>query len=164
MFGCLISLLLRDFLSSIVIFSYLAGPIVLLVLRQDFPELKRPFKVKSHYLIGYGGFVCCSLLIYWSSFNNLIYLTALVFLIIISHNIFFNHRSSKLFNEIADSFFIILYLGAILTIKYLHKINLITFPIDNLFIILLAIFFCKLFLKKKVARQEIENNLNKINL
>lgn len=74
---------LVDFLSSVVVFSYLAGPVVLIILRENFPELPRPFMVWNYKLIGYLGFACCGMLIYWSNFYNLICLS-LVSLILIS--------------------------------------------------------------------------------
>lgn len=153
---------LVDFLSSIVIFCYLAGPIVLLVLRQDFANLDRPFKVTHHKLIGYGGFVCCTLLIYWSGFNNLVYMTSLVVAIIIGYNLFVDKKSSKLSKSLGENFFIVAYLLAIIAVKYLHKEHLIVFPIDNLLIIIISCAFCKIFISNKIDKAEIQKNLNKI--
>ena len=153
---------LVDFLSSIVIFSYLAGPVTLLVLRQDFPNLPRPFKVMNHKLVGYAGFICCSLLIYWSSFNNLVYLTALVAAIVVGHNLFVDRKPIKLFSAIKTNFFVIAYLLAIVAVKYLHKTHLIAFPIDNFLIIIISCFACKMFVDNKITKKEIGNNLDKI--
>ncbi len=153
---------LVDFLSSIVIFSYLAGPVTLLVLRKDFPDLHRPFKVMNHKLVGYSGFICCSLLIYWSSLNNLIYLAALVSAIIIGYNLFVDKKPSKLFNAIKINFFVIGYLLAILAVKYLHKIHLVAFPIDNLLVAVIACAACKIFVDSKIDKKEISDNLKKI--
>lgn len=153
---------LVDFLSSIVIFSYLAGPTTLLVLRKDFPDLERPFKVMHHNLIGYGGFVCCSLLVYWSSFNNLIWLSILIAAIMIGHNLFVDRKLTKLFHTIAINFFIIAYLLAMVAVKYLHKEHLIVFPVDNLLIAIIGIFACKMFVRNKITKKEINDNLKKI--
>lgn len=153
---------LVDFLSSIVIFTYLAGPITLLVLRQDFPNLPRPFKVLHHKLIGYGGFICCSLLIYWSSFNNLIYLASLIVAIIVGYNFFVDKKSSNLINALKTNFFVIAYLLAIVAVKYLHKEHLIAFPIDNLFIVAISCAACKIFVFNKIDKSEIQKNLQKI--
>jgi len=153
---------LVDFLSSIVIFSYLAGPIALLVLRQDFPNLHRPFKVACHKLVGYGGFVCCSLLIYWSSFNNLVYLAALVTALILGYNLFVDKKTANLFRALKANFFVIAYLLAILAIKYLHKNHLVAFPIDNLLVAITSIISCKIFILHKINKKEIDKNLQKI--
>ena len=153
---------LVDFLSSIVIFSYLAGPIALLVLRQDFPHLPRPFKVLQHKLVGYAGFTCCSLLVYWSSFNNLLYLTALVAAIIIGHNFFIDKKPAKIFSALKENFFVIGYLLALVLVKYLHKLQLVTFPIDDLLVVIIACAACKIFVSNKVDKAEIEKNLQKI--
>lgn len=153
---------LVDFLSSIVIFTYLAGPVTLMVLRQEFPDLKRPFKVMNYKLIGYAGFACCSLMIYWSSFNNLVYLTGLLCAIIIGHNLFVDHKSAKLSSAIKENLFVIIYLASILGVKYLHKTHFIVFPLDNLVIIIISCAACKVFVNNKIHKKEIKKNLDKI--
>lgn len=153
---------LVDFLSSIVIFSYLAGPVVLLVLRQEFPDLARPFKISHYKLIGYLGFVCCSLLIYWSSLTNLIYLGLLVLLTIIAHSFFIEKNPAKIFHSLKINFFVIAYLFFIVAIKYLHQLHLVAFPFDNLLIAILSLVFCKIFIVNKIGNKEIAANLKKI--
>lgn len=153
---------LVDFLSSIVIFSYLAGPVVLLVLREEFPNLPRPFKVMQHKLIGYSGFVCCSLMIYWSGLHNLVWLTILVSAIILAHNLFIDKNPAKLLRAITTNFFVIAYLLAIVAVKYLHQNHLISFPLDNLLVAIIALISCKMFIAHKIHRDEINKNLKKI--
>ncbi len=153
---------LVDFLSSVVVFSYLAGPVALIILRQDFPELKRPFKVFNYKLVGYAGFACCSLLIYWSNIDNLVYLTALAMALIVIHNLFIDKTSDGLFVSLKTNFFIVGYLLGMLAIKYAHQNKLVSFPIDNLLVILVSCIACKIFVASKVSRKEIESNLNRI--
>jgi amino acid transporter len=149
---------LVSFLSSVVIFAYLAGPTTLLILRKDFPNIKRDFKLKYYNIIGYLGFICCSLLIYWCGMYNLLYLTISIALIIIIDNLFITKPNNIIKNFISNSF-IILYLLCFIMIKYFESIHIILFPIDNLCIILLSILFCKIFIKNKVDKKTIELNL-----
>ncbi len=149
---------LVDFLSSVVVFSYLAGPVVLMVLRQELPDLNRPFKLSAHKFIGYAGFACCSLLIYWSNINNLIYLTALTAALILIHNLLIEKKSTHL----KSNFFISGYLLALLAIKYLHSQKMLSFPIDNLLVIAISYLACNIFVGKKVSKKEIQNNLKRI--
>jgi len=153
---------LVDFLSSIVVFSYLAGPVALIVLRQEMPHLPRPFKVFAYKLIGYAGFACCSLLIYWSNMSNLIYLAVLTIALVAVHNLLIEKKSENLFLELKNNFFITGYLLAMLAVKYLRYKNLISFPVDNLLIIAISYFACKIFIKTKVSKQEIEGNLQRV--
>jgi amino acid transporter len=154
---------LVDFLSSIVVFSYIAGPVTLMVLRREFPEMKRPFKVWNYQLIGYLGFICCSLLVYWSSLSNLIYLSALSLLLIIVHNIFIDKNPAKIFSVITENFFVVAYLLALALVKYLHKISAIFFPIDNLLVIAFAAVACKVFIAKRISKSDITKNLQRVN-
>ncbi len=153
---------LVDFLSSTVIFSYLSGPLVLIILRQDFPDLARPFKVLNYKLVGYVGFICCTLLIYWSNIYNLIYLAALSAIIIVVYNIFVEKKPANFFTTFKNNFFIIGYLLLLVAIKYSHQIKLISFPFDNLLIIIFSCIACKIFIAKKISKNEISDNLKRV--
>ncbi|MBU6139969.1 MAG: APC family permease [Proteobacteria bacterium] len=153
---------LVDFLSSVVVFSYLAGPIVLIVLRQELPELNRPFKLLAYKLIGYGGFACCSLLIYWSNIRNLIYLAALTGALILIHILLIEKKPTHLINSLKSNFFISAYLLALLAIKFLHQEKMILFPIDNIFIVTISYLACRIFVGKKVNKKQIQSNLERI--
>jgi amino acid transporter len=150
---------LVDFLSSIVVFSYLSGPIALIVMRQEFPDIKRPFRLYSYKLIGYSGFACCTLLIYWSSLSNLIYLILLVLAVIISYNTLIDGRHRSLLESLKTNFFVLVYLLEIILIKYLHQINLVSFPFDNFLVIIISLFACKTFINNRINGAEINNNL-----
>lgn len=151
---------LVSFLSSIVVFAYLAGPVTLLVLRKDFPHLKRVFELKYYNIIGYLGFICCSLLIYWCGVYNLIYLIIAVNLVMIMDILFITKPKDKIKYFILNSF-IVLYLIALFIVKYLENIHIIYFPFDNLFIIFFAIIFCYVFIKNKLNKNLIELNILK---
>lgn len=153
---------LVDFLSSIVVFSYLAGPVTLIVLREELPNIKRSFRVPAYKFIGYIGFACCSLLIYWSSINNLIYLTVLSSAVIMFHNLFIEKKSETLSASFRSNFYIIAYLLSLYLIKFMHHNKVISFPIDNLLVIIVSYFVCRVFVKNKVSRKEIENNLHRV--
>ena len=151
---------LVSFLSSIVVFAYLSGPVTLLVLRQEFPTAERNFKLRYHKLIGYLGFVCCSLLIYWAGVDNIIYLTVSVAMVIIIHGLFLR-KSVNFWQHILSNVFIVAYLAALIIIGSLRKINIIPFPIDNLCVIGAALVSCKIFVANKISTAEIKLNLEK---
>lgn len=153
---------LVDFLSSIVIFSYLAGPVALIVLRQDFPNLKRSFRVFNYKIIGYVGFICCSLLIYWSSLANLIKLAALVAFLMALHSLFIEKKLASLLINFRKNFFVVGYLILLVVLKYMHQAQLISFPLDNLLVAIFSFWFCKIFVANRINKEEIADNLKKI--
>jgi amino acid transporter len=153
---------LVNFLSSVTVFAYLAGPIALIILRQDFPETKRSFRTRYVNLVGYAGFACCSLLIYWSEFMNLFLLTILLLLVVISYALI--SKTTNLVNSFKDSWAIIFYLVTLTLISYLRSKKLIPFPADNLLVIASSLIFCYILVKNKLSKTIIAKNLDTLNL
>lgn len=150
---------LVDFLSSVVVFSYLAGPITLIVLRQEFPQLRRDFRVSSYKFLGYAGFAFCSLFIYWSELKNLILLSVALLITVIIYAVI----TKNIFKVIQESALFILYVFALTLISYLHTKKYIAFPLDNLMVILVAIICCWILVKNRLANSAIQNNLTRLN-
>ena len=59
------------FQSTAIVLSYGVGPICLLVLRRDMPELKRPFILPKSKIICMMTFYICTLIAYWTGWNTL---------------------------------------------------------------------------------------------
>lgn len=146
---------LVDFLSSVVVFVYIAGPIALLVLRQEFPELKRDFKVSFSKLIGYTGFSFCGLFIYWSGTKNLFYLSIAIIITVLLYAII----TKKIFRVFLDCLVLIIYILALAMISFLHSKQYISFPLDNLYVILVSLICCKLMVKMRLNPSDIKANL-----
>jgi amino acid transporter len=172
---------LVNFLSSVVVFAYISGPITLIILRKAAPEQIRSFKVTYHHLVGYLGFAFCSLLIYWSGLMNLAYLSLLLVIIVFGYGLVkmkfanknLNHCEEheaisstnnrfRLINVFTDSWIIISYLLVLTFVSYLHSIKQIVFPIDNLAIIMVSLIFCKLLVSKCLTQQQIVENIRLI--
>jgi len=153
---------LVNFLSSITVFAYLAGPIALIVLRQELPEHQRSFKVKYYNLIGYLGFACCGLLIYWSELMNLTYLSFLLVIVVIGYASF--SKEHNILKAIKDSWMIIAFMLTLTLISYLRFLKFIPFPLDNILVAITGLVFCKLMLNKRLAKTDIINNMKKINV
>jgi amino acid transporter len=151
---------LVDFLSSIMVFSYLAGPIALILLRKALPRENRVFKVRFHELIGYAGFACCSLLIYWSGMNNLLYLAFAIALITIGYGLLV--RDSSIVKALAQSWYLVAYMLLMTLVSYLRGTKQIGFPLDNIFIIIIGLFTCKIMLFNSLSTQQIAYNANNL--
>ncbi len=150
---------LVNFLSSIVVFSYLAAPIALIILRRAIPDsIDRAFKVKYHKVIGYLGFACCSLLIYWSGENNLFYLTIFLVLATIAYGIFV--KGSTPIKALSQSWYLVLYVLLMGVVSHLRGTSTIGFPEDNLVIIVLGLITCKIMISSSLKQDEIVKNMS----
>lgn len=153
---------LVSFLSSVVVFAYLSGPITLLILRQELPDVQRSFKLRYYQLIGYLGFVCCSLLIYWAGVNNIIYLTITVAAVTIIYSVYLaSQKTVNLVTHLLSNSFIVLYLGSLITVEYLRHNEIIPFPWDNFMVIVVSLIACKVFVATRINKVQIQANLEK---
>ena len=153
---------LVDFLSSVVVFAYIAGPISLIVLRKYYSNEAPTFKVWNYKLIANLGFIFCSLLIYWSGLNNLSYLIITLFIILIIYG--FVVSKGSFFSALKSNLFMIVYVGGIILVAYLRKLNLVLFPYDNLCIVLISLVMCKFFVNTCLMAKEISVNVARYNL
>lgn len=153
---------LVSFLSSIMVFSYLAGPVSLLVLREKQPQLIRKFALNQYKLIGYLSFICCGLLIYWSGLNNLIYLSVVLTLILVVYGVM--SKSNKLLSVLISNSYLLCYIMGFVIVSYCHKKNIISFPIDNFLVCIIGFFGCYVFTKTSLSAEKIKSNLDKVQM
>ncbi len=76
-----------SFLTSLLVVTYCVGPICLLALRYQVPNMKRPLRLPFGHLWAYVAFVICTFLIYWSGWAiisklSFVFIAGLVILII----------------------------------------------------------------------------------
>lgn len=148
---------LVTFLSSVVVLVYIAGPIALILFRQAMPEENRVFKVKAYKLIGYLGFACCSLMLYWSGMNNLFHLNCFLILTVVGYGIV--ARSSSIVATFIDSWYLLIYIGLLTLISYLRTIGTVEFPLDNLFVVVIGLITCKVMLMQSSPTEQIIQNM-----
>jgi amino acid transporter len=153
---------LVDFLSSLVVFAYIAGPIALLVLR-PIANAAPTFKVWNYKLVANLGFIFCSLLIYWSGLNNLFYLMISLIIILLVYSKVIEHKSN-LINLARTTLMLLVYVGGILLVAYLHKNTLVLFPYDNLLIVVFALVMCRVFAASALGVSQINANIHKYDL
>ncbi|HTI01464.1 MAG TPA: APC family permease [Acidisoma sp.] len=60
--------LLVNYITSITVLTYGLGPIALLVLRRNVPQVKRPFLLPAANVIAPAAFVCSNLIVLWTGF------------------------------------------------------------------------------------------------
>ncbi|MGF6506789.1 APC family permease [Paraburkholderia sp. 32] len=67
-----------DYITSVTVLTYGLGPVALLVLRRNLPELHRPFRMWAAPVLAPVAFICSNLVIYWTGFATNTFLFALV--------------------------------------------------------------------------------------
>lgn len=139
-------------LSSMIIMSYLGGPIVLMAL----DDYGNDFRNKYNKLIGYGAFVCCSLLLYWSGYSNLCFLNIVILLLFLLIVI----KKSFRIISMAGIYFILYFLILLIMSKF-NTMKFLIFPFDILLISSIGMLFCYLFIHSKLTNVEISVNLQK---
>jgi amino acid transporter len=70
--------LMVNYITSITVLTYGLGPIVLLVLRRNQPEMKRPFRLPGAGILAPIAFICSNWIIYWTGFATNSFLFILV--------------------------------------------------------------------------------------
>jgi amino acid transporter len=62
--------LMVNYITSITVLTYGLGPIVLLVMRRNQPELRRPFRLWGAEILAPVAFICSNWIIYWTGFTT----------------------------------------------------------------------------------------------
>jgi amino acid transporter len=78
-----------DYISDITALTYGLGPIVLLILRRDHPDLRRPFRLAAANIVAPIAFICCNLIILWSGFATVTWMFAIVVIIFLLYLAYF---------------------------------------------------------------------------
>ncbi|WP_150468180.1 APC family permease [Francisella sp. SYW-9] len=151
---------LVDFLSSLVLFSCLSGPVVLIIFRNRFPKMQRKFKLPFYQLFGYLGFISCSYFVYWSGTFNLLCLVILVLLACIFYwFVFMRYQFSELFKQ---TWFVCAYIICLWGVSFAHELKLIAFPYDNLVVAIIGIIFLKIFTFTQASTDIIQENMKEV--
>ncbi|WP_027820758.1 APC family permease [Paraburkholderia bannensis] len=67
-----------SYITSVTVLTYGLGPVALLVLRRNLPELRRPFRMWAAPVLAPLAFICSNLIIYWTGFATISFLFSLV--------------------------------------------------------------------------------------
>lgn len=109
-----------SFLVSAVVISYAMGPIALVSLRKQMPQLHRPFQLPASTILSFFAFYCCNLISYWTGWETIWKLMIAVALGLIVF-VFAYYRQRKSFNNgfhFKALFWLIPYLVGLFVISY----------------------------------------------
>jgi amino acid transporter len=151
---------LVSFLSSVVLFSCLSGPVVLIIFRDRLPSMDRKFRLPFYKLFGYLGFISCTYFIYWGGTTNLMYLAVLVISICLFYWFVFMRRD--FFVVFKQTWFICLFVIILWGISYLREIDMLGFPYDNLLVTIVGVVFLNVFVRTQASKISIEENIKEV--
>ena len=61
-----------------------------------------------------------------------------------------------------QTWFVCVYIITLRAISYIHELNLVTFPYDNLLVAIVNIIFLKIFVISQAATKDIEENIKDV--
>ncbi len=111
---------LVGFVTSATVLSFGSGPLVLMALRKELPEYKRPFRLPGGIIIPYLAFLSSNLIVYWSGWDvdwKLAVAVLLGFSILIAHEAFYHRKTPRL--DLRSGFWVIPWLGGLTLISWL---------------------------------------------
>ncbi len=145
-------------LSTVLVLTYIAGPISLLVLRKLQPDMKRPFRVPFVGLIAYLGFYICNMLILWTGFYSVCCIIVFVLLGVL---LFFLGKNKKTSMDFMNAAWIFPYLIGLGVITYLGEfqggIQLIPFGWDFLVMGTFSLFILIIATRQAISVEKFKN-------
>jgi amino acid permease len=135
---------IATFLTSLLALTYALGPVCLLALRKQVPDLKRPFRLPIGTLWSLIAFYICALLTYWSGWTIVWKTTVLLAIgygiFLIYYALFGRKKEGSL--DFLSSLWVWIYMIGMAIISYLGSFNGINFLSNTTIYILLAGLSC----------------------
>ncbi|MGI9534126.1 MAG: APC family permease [Thermodesulfobacteriota bacterium] len=150
--------------SASIILSFSIGPIAVFTFRKQFSHIRRQFKLPFVQLFGIAGFCVASLIVYWSGWDVLVIMfgALIIGLILFICNIFYRRESLEDI-DLKNALWIIPYLICLALISYYGSYgggkNYLSFPFDELLIILLGTITFYLAVYSGLKEQDAQNYL-----
>ncbi len=146
-------------------FTYIVGGSALMVFRREADELKRPFKLPYAKILAPVAFVGASLIVYWTGWPTVGYLSIGIFLGIVVYSVMLlTHKVNNVFTaqNIKAGYWVPLYIIVLVILSYLGETgyggtNVFPYPYDFIVVILVAIIFYLLSIHSGYKTEEISD-------
>lgn len=157
---------LVGFLTSMVVFAYLAGPVTLLVLgRAGGPAGPAMAASGSEAVrarvVAVAGFLCCTWLIYWAGRHNLGWLLLAVVVSVAGHG-WLRDRTAGVLRDLWANAYLIGFIGALCAVAWLRHAQLLAFPWDNVLAGAIGAVACLGFLRARLDDAGIEQQVTRL--
>ena len=147
---------LVGFLSSMVVFAYLAGPVSLLVLSRASSRgsigLRGALRAR---VVGVTGFLCSTWLVYWGGRHNLGWLLLALVLAVALHG-WLQGRGAGLRRDLRANAYLVGFVAALCALSWARHLGWLGFPWDNLAAALVGLLACAGFLRARLGDAQIE--------
>lgn len=157
---------LIKFQTIAIVLSYSVGPICLIALREQAPQIKRPFKIPMHKTIAYISFFFCNVLAYWSGWETMyMIMIALIvgWALLISYKKLFKHKCSFISLDLIYALWLAPYFLGIILISWLGNFGggqgIITPGWDYILLMIFSYIAIKIATKNTQNQQETQNLL-----
>ena len=161
---------LVGFVTSATLLSFGSGPLVLLAMRKQLPEAKRPFFLPFAHVIAYCAFVSACLIVYWPGWDivwKLMIAVLLGYVVLIVHEGFYRHLTPQL--HVKSGLWVLLWLAGLTLISYLGSypvldkkagnLALLSVGWDALVIAVFAAFIMLIALKTRLSHSAFQEQL-----
>ena len=156
------------FLTSSYVITLSVTPIALVVLREKYPEYKRPFKLPFYNLISLIAFCICGLMMHWIGYQVLIKLTCIITLFVGIYSIILYKKRRSLIKtlDLKGSLWIFIYLIGFTLINYFSNFGNgtghLSTGLSNVISIIFSIFVFIIACKISLSKQQIIKNIHEV--
>lgn len=153
---------LVGFLSSMVVFAYLAGPVSLLVLSRAKGQVAGvPGGAARARLVGAAGFLCSTWLVYWGGRHNLGWLLlALLFAIAVQG--WLEGRGAAVRRDLRVNAYLVGFVAVLCALSWARHFDWMAFPWDNVAAALAGALACAGFLRARLGDGQIAEQVRRM--
>ncbi len=153
---------LVGFLSSMVVFAYLAGPVSLLVLSRASSRaaigLRGALRAR---VVGVAGFLCSTWMVYWGGRHNLGWLLLALVLAVALHG-WLEGRGAGLRRDLRANGYLVGFVAALCALSWARHLGWLGFPWDNLAAALVGLLACAGFLRARLGDAQIQAQVQRL--
>ncbi|MBU6441407.1 MAG: APC family permease [Betaproteobacteria bacterium] len=153
---------LVSFLSSMVVFTFLAGPVSLLVFCRA--SSRSTIGVRSTLrarVVGVAGFLCSTWLVYWGGRHNLGLLLLALVLAVSLHG-WLEGRLAGLLRDLRANAYLVLFVSVLCAMSWARHLEWLGFPWDNVAVAVVGGLACAAFLRSRLGDAQIEAQVQRL--
>lgn len=159
-----------NYITSITVLTYGLGPVALLVMRRNLPDLRRPFRMWAAPVLAPLAFICSNLIIYWTGFETNTFLFSLVAIGFAIYALYYHLVLRKPAREFGwrQIAWLLPWFGGIWILSWLGAIGggrgLLSFGWDTLAVSIWSVIVMLLAMRSAIEKEETEAVMARMNL
>ncbi len=149
---------LVSLLSSMTVFTFLAGPVSLAVLGSRIGEGKGLRAARS---LAVAGFLCCTWMVYWGGLRNLGWLCLAVALAVTGYG-WLHGRVAGLRQSVAENGYLVVFVAALWGLAWSRQAQWLAFPWDNVLVAVVGCAACWMFVRSRLDATQLQQQIDRI--